>query len=167
MRNHPLRFAMAALFLLSAVTAQTAVAQSCPHGYMPLGGAQAGWSGCAPMIQGQETPPDPGPQWATRWGAIAVDGKAGKFGAIDGNRTKRSASKTAIAECKRNGGRKCKVMLTYYNQCAALASGSTFSISYHAPEQEQAVRGALESCGQKDGDCRVYYAGCSYPQLIE
>ena len=134
---------------------------------MPLGGQQAGWTGCAPVNAPNVDPPDPGPHWATRWGAIAVDGKAGKFGAIDGSGSKRHASKAAIAECKRNGGRRCKIMLTYYNQCAALASGSTSSISYHAPEQEQAVRGALESCGAKDGDCQVYFAGCSYPQLVE
>lgn len=160
----PTFIAMALLF--SMAIHGEAFAQSCPHGYMPLGGQQAGWTGCAPMSQGEQAPPDPGPSWASRWGAVAVDSNAGKFGAVDGATSKRRAYKAAISDCERNGGRKCKVLLGYYNQCGALAAGSAGTVSYSASQQSQAIDGAMQRCDNKTDNCQIYYAGCSYPVQV-
>ena len=141
-------------------------AQSCPHGYMPLGGQQAGWTGCAPISAPDQPPPDPGPQWSTRWGAVAVDAGAGRFGGVDGAVSKRSAYKAAVAACKDNGGRKCKVLLGYYNQCGAIAWGNNRLESFSAAQQQEAMDGAMDYCRAKTENCQIYYAGCSYPQLV-
>ena len=74
---------------------------------MPLGCGQAGWSGCAPIGDAAQ-PPDPGPEWATRWGAIAVDPFRSAWGLFDGAPSKRRASKAAVDSCKKNGGKNAR-----------------------------------------------------------
>jgi hypothetical protein len=64
-----------------------AMSQVCGEAYMQIGGGDAGTINCIPIEQ--YYPPadvqleDPGPEWATRWGAIAYDGVAGKFGGAE------------------------------------------------------------------------------------
>lgn len=138
--------------------------QSCPHGYMPLGGQQAGWVGCAPIGGANQSPPDPGPQWQSRWGAIATTN--GAFGVANGMSSKRKASKAALADCKRNGGSKCKVSMVFYNQCGALAWGDTGNTTFNSPHLEDAERSAVEGCGEHSANCKLYYSACSYPVQV-
>ena len=115
------------------------------------GQSGAGWKGCcAPMSHGGQPPPDPGSSWSTRWGAVAIDVGAGKFGSVDGAIGKRSAYKAAVAACKGNRGRKYKVILLgYYNQCGAIAWGSRRVESFSAAQEQEAMDGAMESVGRR------------------
>ena len=133
---------------------------------MPLGSQQAGWTGCAPVGAPDQPPPDPGPQWASRWGAIAVDSLHGKWGYIDGAASKRQASKAAISACKADGGKKCKVLIAYYNQCGAMASGDARTTTFRAPEIAQAEQEAVKFCSEATQNCGVVHSGCSYPEQV-
>jgi len=132
---------------------------------MPIGGQQAGWTGCAPIDASNVDPPDPGPQWASKWGAIATS--ADGFGVSQDKGSKREARKSALQDCKSKGKAKCKVAQYFLNQCAALAWGETFGTTYRAGTEQEAVDLALGRCSQRTGDCRIYYSGCSYPQRIK
>lgn len=142
-------------------------AQWCPPGYVPIGGDQAGWKGCAPITGPSQSVPDPGPRWATRWGAIAVDNVQSAWGYFDGAPNKRRAAEAAVESCKRNGGKKCKVYISYHNQCGALASGDDRITTFSAPESGLAELEAVKSCSEKTGNCAVIHSGCSYPQKID
>jgi Domain of unknown function (DUF4189) len=155
---------LSTLLLLSPKLGHAQV--GCPPGYYPIGGGNAGWVDCAPLNTPDQTPTNPGPQWETRWGAIAIDGGAGKFGGVDNMSSKRRAEKAALKECKDFGGRKCRVSLAYYNQCGVLASGDNEIISQGAPELESAEKMALDACRQKTSNCKLFYSGCSYPKRI-
>lgn len=159
------------LFLVFiAVTFPAWAEGNCPDGYFPIGGGNAGWQGCAPMDSGstntQITPPDPGPYWQTRWGAIAADGSTGTFGVSNDVASKRVAEKNAKAMCKSKGGRKCKLQSTFYNQCGALAWGDTHYSSFRAPDIDDAKKSAVEHCEKTTTNCRVYYSACSYPVRV-
>ena len=161
-----MKFYCAIVFLLAwASCPSLGYAQSCPHGYMPLGGQGAGWTGCAPINASNIDPPDPGPQWASRWGAVATS--ADGFGASQDQRSKREAKKAALKSCKENGASKCKVVQYFLNQCAALAWGETFGTNYRAGTKEDAEKMALERCSSRTGDCRIFFSGCSYPQRVQ
>lgn len=97
-------------------------AQSCGGGYMQEGGS--GVISCVPLYnQNDQGHQAAGPLWATRWGAIATDNKLGHFGGIEHATSESHAKKLAIAECKKFGGKDCKIRITYFNQCGALAWG--------------------------------------------
>ena len=137
---------------------------SCPDGYYPIGGQ--GFQGCAPIPTRENPPPDPGPQWVTRWGAIAYDATLGRIGSIEDMPSKRKADKAALTQCKRKGGKSCKVIASYYNQCGAMAWGNGFFAAWRAPEREQAESNAINECSQGTGQCQVFYSGCSYPVRV-
>ena len=142
----------------------------CPEGYFPIGGGNAGWEGCAPMgpisEQGESAQPQE-PQWATRWGAIAVGGGGG-FGAAADMTSKRKAEKQAIAQCKATATDRranCTV-LAYYNQCAVYAWGSAGGEIVSEVNVSKATSVALEKCSERANDCKIYYSNCSYAQRV-
>lgn len=155
-------FLMAAL--LMGVSFQACAQVGCPPGYYPIGGANAGWHDCAPAGN-SAAPPEPGPSWVTQWGSIAA-GKGG-YGKSVGSTSKSRAKREALRECKASGGKKCEVLLVFYNQCGALAWGNTGNATFRAPSAADAEAGALGECAKHAADCRVFYSGCSYPRLIE
>ncbi len=138
---------------------------SCPDGYFPIGGQ--GVQGCAPIPgEPNSPPPPPGPQWATRWGAIAYDSKTGGLGGVEGLSSKRKAGKAATASCKKSGGRSCKVISSYYNQCGAIAWGNDHFVTWRGPLRSEIEQRAVSDCNQKGGDCKIFYSGCSYPERV-
>ena len=162
-----------AVFLIGTVG--TALAEGrCPDGYFPIGGGSAGWEGGAPMgpepAHGQE--PDrqlDGPQWDTRWGAIAR-GKAGGWGAVSDMLTERSAQKAALKQCENTASTKragCKVAITYYNQCAVYVWGSAGGVSSSAIDVPTASERATALCKKSSNDCELLYSNCSYPRRID
>ena len=167
MRSKRLVQAAVLMTLLALGLPSTVLAQGCPHGYMPLGGGQAGWSGCAPVVSANQPAPDPGPQWASRWGAIAADNTTMSVASVAEMSSKRKAQKAALKKCRQSGGtRACQVLLTYDNQCGVFVAGSTYATTYTAPDVETASSGAMKSCGDKTTNCAVMIADCSYPQRI-
>ncbi len=137
---------------------------SCPDGYFPVGGG--GVQGCAPIPTSDGGyPRDPGPQWAKRWGAIAVDIDLARFGGAQGFPSKAKAQRAATKECKKNGGKRCGVY-SYYNQCGALAWGDSYVYRSRGPIQEDVIADAVSKCSTKTTNCKSYYAGCSYPEQV-
>jgi Domain of unknown function (DUF4189) len=145
------------------------IAQNCGDGYVQEGGQ--GYMFCVP-IENYYSPANgpsienPGPQWSSRWGAIALDPAAGHFGGREGLNSKRKAEKAAIKECKKNGGISCKIVATYSNQCGAMAWGNNFSVSWRGPDRDETIKNAVEACSKQAGSCEPYYAGCSFPVKI-
>ena len=111
-----------------------------------------------------QNPPDPGPGWATRWGAIAVTD--GAFGTSSGQRSKRAAKKLAMQECKAKGGSKCAVKMFFYNQCAALAWGDARYVAYRTSHLDEAETNAVEDCNRQTANCKIFYSSCSYAERI-
>jgi hypothetical protein len=108
-----------------------------------------------------------GPLFQKRWGAIAVDGPAGKFGGVDGQTSKGAAEKGAKRECLANGGGKtCRIVISYVNQCGVMAWGDSQFTSASGPDINETADRAVRQCSQKTNNCKPYYAGCSYAQRI-
>lgn len=145
------------------------VVHACPPGYVPWQGI--GVTGCAPTGGGNESsgslqPADPGPQWQTRWGAIAIGGSGG-FGAVGNMISKRQAEKVAMKQCKARAKSlpACQVF-SYYNQCAVVAWGATGYTVQGAANVDRASQLAMKDCSGRTADCQVYYSDCSYPQPV-
>lgn len=124
---------------------------------------------CVPLPGQQPQQNGQGPEWLTRWGAVAVGisphGTA--FGASKEMKSKRAAEKAALKECKSDGqGAACKIEMTYFNQCGAVAWGNDFFQTARAVSIEDASRIAMNICEDKTQNCRVYYSGCSYPLRV-
>ncbi len=160
------------LFIVLMLAGMNALAGGCPYGYVEIYNPDV--LNCAPIpgVERNEnssvnssnnyTPPDPGPMWEKRWGAIAVG--AGYYGAMEEMKTARSAEKAAIKECTKNGGKKCRVVASYYNQCGALAWGDNRYVGYRGPIRETTEKDAVNVCNQQTANCKVSYSGCSYPR---
>jgi Domain of unknown function (DUF4189) len=148
------------------------IAQSCGVGFIQEGGQ--GYILCVPVESYYPPQNEPstqtqtvsGPQWSTRWGAIAYDGKAGRFGGKEGFDNKRKAEKAAIKECKKNGGSACKIVTSYYNQCGAMAWGNNLMTASRGPDYDVTIQQAVTSCNKNSTNCQAYYAGCSLPVEI-
>jgi len=146
-----------------------AAVQACPPGYVPWQGI--GVTGCAPTGSAGESggalqPADPGPQWQTRWGAIAI-GSGGGFGAAADLVSKRQAEKSAMKQCKARAksAKSCRVF-SYYNQCAVVAWGATNYTVQGAANIDRATQLAMSDCSKRTSDCQIFYTNCNYPQPV-
>ena len=164
MRN---RFCLAFLVMNMYFLARNSYAEggTCPSGYYPVN--SPGVMGCAPMPGGGE-PLDTGPYWATTWGAIAVDSERNVVVSTYGQRSKRKAESSAVKECRAKGGsKKCEAMISFYNQCAAMAAGDSRAIAYRAGTAEIAKQEVLKSCSALTPNCEILQAVCSYPVRLQ
>ncbi|TCF54863.1 hypothetical protein MCC10113_2104 [Bifidobacterium longum subsp. longum] len=142
---------------------------ACPPGTVPQQGI--GWQGCAPApgTSSSSATTDTSAAWADRWGAIAIDMTPGGvgIGSSSGMNRKRNAEKLALSACKRKGGARCEIEITYYNQCAAIVLGSQAFNSSSAASLEEAKRRGIDKCTQAgDKECTVYFSECSFPERI-
>ncbi len=158
------------LLLLFVVCNRPVFAEGrCPPGYFETN--LPDFYGCAPDNSpkladpgGQMSlPPALGPQWAYRYGAIAIDDAKGRFGGVDGQADQRKARKAAIKLCRTNGGSKCKIVMEYYNQCGALAWGADKYVAFRGPVVDELTKRGIESCNRLTSNCQIYFVGCSYP----
>jgi hypothetical protein len=80
-----------------------------------------------------------------------------------------------LEECKKVGGKKCTISITYHNQCVALADPTLEqlkarggkSTGYSAKTDEDAKALALKRCEGLDGgqECRIIYSACSLSEF--
>jgi Domain of unknown function (DUF4189) len=166
------------LFLLLCVLmfSQACLANNgCPAGYYFTGrmiqGQGISYPECAPEQQQPQAQPEqpaaPRGHWETRWGVIVTDSVKGKLAGVTNHPSKSSATKAAMAECyRRGGGKDCKVSLTYYNQCAAVAWGEEAYSTRGREMLEDANRSALEGCNQMTTSCKVVYNACSNAEWV-
>ncbi|MFL8013952.1 DUF4189 domain-containing protein [Xanthomonas vasicola] len=166
------------VFLITAIAAvDNALAEgNCPPGQYPIGGQ--GVAACAPIPQGQSEQPDSRPRgkWIKTWGAIAIGtfNNTPYYGVPTGRLTKSEAKADALALCAKKGPTNCKVTLTYFNQCAAIAEPQTPSgeinlngnvMSVGKASVEEAESYANEECRRDNNgaQCKVIYKECSEP----
>lgn len=144
------------------------------YGQCAPGIPSAGNPGCippdrsnSPYYQGGQTPPQaPRVVWADRWGAVAVDKSTGDAGTIEGQESEAKAQKKALSDCSSTGAQNCKVILTYHNQCAAVAFSNGGTGIARAPTSPQAEQLAMESCGG-GSTCQIVYSKCSNPVQVK
>ena len=148
----------------------------CPPGYFPT--TNPDFVGCAPTYDsgGYDSgyspasapkPPDPGARWKFRWGAIVVDAKNGIYGGADGFDKPSQAQKAAVKDCRKHGGKRCELIIEYYNQCGALVWGNNRYSAHSGPLPDEVSKRALDRCAKDASNCQIYYLGCSYPIEVE
>lgn len=137
---------------------------ACPQGYYQTTppGVQ-GPVGCAPIPASQNRTS----RWESRWGAIASGG--GEFGIASNMQSKKKAEAESLSECEKRGGSRCKVDLTYMDQCAVVVASTSMSSIVNAETEERAKELAMTSCQKNSGSlkCWLYYSGCSLPTLAD
>ena len=120
-----------------------------------------------PGADQQTQPTRPQAVWATRWGAIAVDGSTGQVGVAENETSKSLAQDNAVQRCAAHGGQGCKVEQTYANACVALAWGKTFHEISSAVNASVAQESALTNCAKGAPDCKLVYRACSVAQRVQ
>lgn len=135
------------IFFLTSLISLNAFAEGgCPPGQYPQQGQ--GWQTCVPIPgAGQSNAPSVVPgYWTDSWGALATYEPLGVIGVAAGLGNKEDAEQEALADCKRQGGKSCRVDATYENSCVALAGSHTgYSIGGDA-DLDVAKKKALEKC---------------------
>ena len=147
-----------------AVLAQTA----CPQGVTP------GSSQCLPSPQGgNQVVQEATPRWKLTWGAISLDDKTVSIGTATGQASRRAAVKEATRKCESIGGKECRIILYYENQCAAIAEPvaaiGTMIASYKVGlSSQEAVDMAVQECERRNnaGRCKPIYSNCTTPIRI-
>lgn len=151
--------------------------------YAPLA-----WSQCAPGVPSAGNPacippnqanspyyqgdtavpqqPNPQPQavWADRWGAIVIDKMGKGQGTVTGYSNKSAAIDAAMKECISHGAPNCELMLTYHNQCAAVAWNPHNLATAGAPTESLAKSDAIKRCGETS--CQIVYSACSMAERV-
>lgn len=133
---------------------------------------------CAPIPsyaqnQGQQTAPQtpqpPPERWQDHWGAIATDADNGILGTSINTLSQNQAELTALNDCQAKGGIRCKIQLSYRNQCAAMIVGGNNKIFNTNPGAniKQAVQTGMIMCGKAASDCHAFYTACSLPVRIQ
>lgn len=140
-------------------------------------GVDTGGGGCIPpnadgmpgySPPNNQAPRPPAPVWADQWGAIVVDRSTGEAGTAVNKDRKSDAINSAMHDCQSEGSPNCQVILTYYNQCAALAigPGGGSGLSNNAT-LDGARSGAMRVCSEKSNTCKVVYSECSMARRIK
>lgn len=109
------------------------------------------------------------PEWASRWGAIAIGSNAsgGGVGVSSDMKSKRVAEKAALKQCQKSGGGKARhIELAYANQCGVLVWCDTYFETGSAETADQAEVEASKALGQQTSNSKLYYVNCSYPVRI-
>jgi hypothetical protein len=148
--------------------------------------APMAWSQCTTGVDtgGQCIPPDvlqgtdqsqqaqplrPQIVWASRYGAVAYDSVSGAEGHTTDQTSKSQSESTAVSLCAQHGGKSCKVLVSYYNQCAAIAQvqGGGQMGTGRSLHSQQAEQLAMEACGQAQTTCKIVYSACSLPVRVQ
>lgn len=111
-------------------------------------------------------------KWERRWGAFTNDVDTGKIGVATAMTTKRKAVKEAMRDCQARGGTQCQLLLTYTNQCAAIATGpqanGTYAISSAGGVNATvAKRVAMDECTKRSDSCEIFLTECSYAEQVQ
>ncbi|RZZ88963.1 DUF4189 domain-containing protein [Pseudoxanthomonas winnipegensis] len=121
------------------------------------------------QVSGIPLPPRPAGKWIKTWGAIAKEFDGPNLGVSSGELSKSKAEQQAVNQCLSAGGRTCKAIFAYRNQCVAYASrrradGRWQEGPVTAESIELASRLSLQDCADYGGnDCKIVYTACTDP----
>lgn len=142
-----------------------------------------GVQGCAPIPSSGPAIPAPSRptgKWDTRWGAIAqhrgpMSGGSLPIGVSSSRRSKGEAVAEAMEQCRGMGGTQCEVVLSYHNQCAAMAGPEIGSVPIEnvvttvasGPVEAETKVDALKNCASSNNGrrCLVIYSACSMSEF--
>ncbi|WP_173426092.1 DUF4189 domain-containing protein, partial [Xanthomonas vesicatoria] len=122
---------------------------------------------CAPIPQGSSIQQEPRPsgKWIKTWGAIARDDDGGNLGVSTGVLGKKEAGQDAIEKCERESQKKCRVVMSYENQCVAVARPNDIgTMTFNrGPSAEDTNNKALSDCQKENntGKCSIIYNDCT------
>lgn len=97
----------------------------------------------------------------SRYGAISYSAGDRVHGFSNNFRSRRSAERRALFECRRRGGRSCRVAIWFKNACGALAIGPNGYGSGWGTSLRIARGHALRSCRGYSRRCRVIRWVCT------
>ena len=154
--------------LCGSLSAATFAQTACPQGVMP------GSSQCLPSLRGgSPAAQEPALRWKLTWGAIALDDNTVSIGTATGQASRRAALKEATRKCESIGGKECRIILYYENQCAAIAEPvadiTPMIASYKVGlSSQEAVDKAIQECETKNsaGKCKAIYSNCTTPVRV-
>ncbi len=163
-RKNILFCAMTALFM--AFSSASAFADNC---YMECMDAAGCWSSrsdenvsfCSGMTATCSTRCRDGNGGGKSYGAIAYSAKDGAYGFSDSWKDRKSAEKTAVKFCSKYG-KKCEVLVWFYNSCGAVAAGGKKTGWGRADSLADAQKQALAKCKKSGGkNCEIKASHCS------
>lgn len=104
------------------------------------------------------------------FGALAYDDRTTTWYTIYGYPSKGEAKRDVMSHCKDNGGSSCRLMLSYSNQCAAVARVVEDGIPVPGKDslntgstESQATDNAIRSCQTDWGaTCQAQFVNCSH-----
>ncbi len=144
----------------------------CPSGMIPYSGTDI--SSCGPIPSGYYgkddsslEPDQPLVSWADKWGAIALSKTNNSVGVATGTPSKQVAQSSAVKDCVEAGGQDCEVVLSYNNQCAAIAWGDTRVGTARAATINIASQEAMQTCNAKSDNCKIVYSNCSLAERTQ
>ncbi|NUO74729.1 MAG: DUF4189 domain-containing protein [Lysobacter sp.] len=157
------------LVSMLAFARPAAAEDGCPAGFIPNATGTPNVQ-CIPA--GGSGYSAPFETWERRWGAFTSDAVTGKIGLATAMSSKRKAVKEAMRDCQARGGAQCKLLLTFTNQCAAIASGkeagSTYRISAGSGVNATVAKQvALQECGRYAESCEIFLTECSYAEQVQ
>lgn len=95
-----------------------------------------------------------------KYGALAYSSSDGAWGWWADANDQASASRNALAKCQEHGN-SCKVVLEFWNTCAAFATGQGGYGWAHGPEPEAVQESAVGYCSQHGTNCEVKVWACT------
>lgn len=162
------------LVVLWCLTIGARAEGNCPSGSYPIGGGNAGWTGCAPLpgnsgVRGQlqqQAPSPIAPVWEDRWGAVAFDGPRGILGVATGHQSEHAAQQAALTDCRARGGIKCQSENSYKNGCTAFTIGDLGYYRGADATLSEVIASGMQKCKELDKNCETYYSACSPPVRV-
>ena len=70
-------------------------------------------------------------------------------------------------DCQMHGSQHCKLELAYYNQCAAVALGTSMHFATGSATREIAESHALTMCNKESSNCKIVYSARSPPVRVQ
>ncbi|WP_219338449.1 DUF4189 domain-containing protein [Luteimonas deserti] len=101
---------------------------------------------------------DTTPNRPKRWGAFAGSESDGASGVGLDKRSRASAERAAMAQCRNAGGMNCEVFFVFLNQCGAVASTATNSTWARGPTLSDVRDQAMSGC--KSRECSIIFEHC-------
>ncbi|MCE9596885.1 MAG: DUF4189 domain-containing protein [Spirochaetia bacterium] len=95
-----------------------------------------------------------------KYGALAYSSGDGAWGWWADANDQASASQNALSKCQEHGSG-CKVVLEFWNTCAAFAVGQGGYGWAHNPDENAAQSSAVQYCSQHGTDCEVKVWACT------
>lgn len=160
---------------LSIALIITASVFGCTGTYAQCGAINTGGGNCtpptaagmpeygSPQAQNQQSSQA---SYVSQWGAIAIDKVVASAGAVIGRSSEREARRDALEDCAEKGGKHCKIMLTYDNQCAAVAWDPGMYYAASEVDPGDAKNQAMALCRAEKKSCQVVYSACSLPRRV-